>query len=156
RSVDALAAEVAVLRAQIAELERQRRESEVVADLARTVNASLDLDTVLHRVAAAARDLCGSDLAHIALRDRNSQSMRLRSWAGDRTTGPQSFRVGPGKGVGGQVLVTGRPFRTDDVTADHRVTGYDVATVRAERIIASMAVPIRVRDRIVGLLIVDN
>src|SRR5574337_223902 len=53
------------------EAERRRQEAEVLAELARAVNASLDLDTALQRVAEGARELCGSDLAQIAL-DRKS------------------------------------------------------------------------------------
>ena len=52
------------------EEERRRRESEVLAELARTLNASLDLDTVLQRVVEGARELCHSDVAMIAIQDR--------------------------------------------------------------------------------------
>ncbi len=139
------------------EAERRRREAEVVADVARTINASLDLDTILQRVVEAAKDLCGSDMAHIALRNAGADALVFRYWAGPRSRGPQPFEVAPGKGVGGQVLLTGRPFRTEDYAEDPRITKDYVATIQGEGIVASMAVPIRMMgDRIEGLLFVDN
>src|SRR5207247_611228 len=51
------------------ETERRRREAEVVAEVARGLNAALDLDTVLQRVTAAARDLCDADLPLITAGD---------------------------------------------------------------------------------------
>ena len=50
-----------------AEAEQRRREAEVLAELARTVNAALEVDTVLQRVTDGARELCNSDGAAIAL-----------------------------------------------------------------------------------------
>jgi GAF domain-containing protein/ActR/RegA family two-component response regulator len=138
------------------EAERRRREAETIADLARTITASLDLDTVLQRVVEAARNLCGGDMAHIALRNPGSDALVFRYWAGWRSQGFQAFEVTPGKGVGGQVLVTGRPFRTDDYAADPRITKDYMATIEGEKIVASMAVPIRIGVRVEGLLFVDN
>src|SRR5207244_4707559 len=51
------------------EAEQRRREAEVVAVLARTINESLDVDTVLQRVAEGAQELSGSDMARVALRE---------------------------------------------------------------------------------------
>src|SRR5919109_1658912 len=58
--------------------ERRRREAEVLAELARTLNASLDLDTVLVRVVDGAKELCHSDVAMIAIQDPSSEAMIMR------------------------------------------------------------------------------
>jgi PAS domain S-box-containing protein len=50
------------------EAEQRRREAEILAELAQDINASLDLDTVLRRVSAAAGELCGSDHTVVSLR----------------------------------------------------------------------------------------
>lgn len=57
--------------------QQQQREAGVMASLARDLNASLDLQTVLQRVVEHAQELCGSDMARIALRD-NRIGVRLR------------------------------------------------------------------------------
>ena len=49
-----------------AEAEQRRREAEVLAELARTVNAALEVDTVLQQVVTGP-GLCNSDGAAIAL-----------------------------------------------------------------------------------------
>ena len=138
------------------EAERQRREADVVADLAQTINAALDLDTTLQRVTEAARELCGSDLAQIGLREAGSETMVGRYWVGARGPDYQTVQIEPGRGVGGQVLATGRPFRTAHYANDPRISKDYLAMIEAEGIVTALAVPIRIEDRIEGLLLVDN
>jgi signal transduction histidine kinase len=135
---------------------RERRAAEVYAEVARSLSTSLDLATVLQRVVEGARELTGADLAHIALLDQESGTMVFRNWAGDRRAGMQAFAVEPGKGVGGQVLLTGRPFRTADYARDPRIGQVYAPTVVAEGIVASMAVPVIIDGGIEALLFVDN
>jgi PAS domain S-box-containing protein len=136
------------------EAERRRREAEVFADLARTIGASLDLDTVLRQVTAGARELCQSDLSAIALPEPRGHVIRYRSASGVGAV--RSAVVEPGKGTGGQVLAAGRPFRTDNCGADPRLRTDDVLVLRAEGIVAEMVVPIRTGAHIEGLLSVSN
>ncbi len=139
-----------------AEAERRRREAEVMADLARDVNASLQIDAVLQRVADGARELCGSDMSMIALRDPDREAMAVRYRAGAIVDEYTDRRVEPGKGVGGQVLLTGQPFRTDNYAEDPRITKDYLAWARREASVASVAVPIRIGERIEGLLYAQN
>ncbi len=138
------------------EAERRRREAEVLAELARKINASLDLDTVLQRLAEGARELCGSHLAQIALRDPASGAMVTRYWPGAEHGYDRVLRVEPGKGLGGQVLLTGRPFRTDYYAADPRITKDYLGVVGAEGVVTELAVPILIEGRAEGLLYVSN
>src|SRR5882672_3487190 len=138
------------------ETERRRREAEVLAQITREINASLDVDKVLPRVADGARDLCGSDLVGIALRSTESDAMVFRYWAGVRGINTGALKVAGGRGLAAHVLETGRPFRTDDYARDPRVRGAYVEQARTETIGALMAVPIRVGDRIEGLIYVGN
>ncbi|MBI4610290.1 MAG: GAF domain-containing protein [Candidatus Rokubacteria bacterium] len=138
------------------EAERRRQEAEVLADVTRTINASLDLGTVLQRVTEAARELCASDAARIGLLEPGSDTLVFRHRAGARYEGYDTFRVEPGKGVSGLVLVTGRPFRTDNYAEDPRITKDYLWLAREEGVVALMAVPIRIGDRVEGLVIVHN
>ena len=104
------------------EAERRRREAELLAQLARSVNESLDLDVVLQRIAGAAQELCHSDIARIAMHDAGADAMMFHYWAGTVAGDWLSMRFEPGKGLGGQVLLTGRPARTDDYVNDRRFT----------------------------------
>ncbi len=138
------------------ETERRRREAEVMADLARSINASLDLDTVLQRIAEGARELCGSDLARIGLREPESDAVVFRYGVGTRYTAYATFRVEAGKGFAGLVLATGRPFRTDDYDVDPRISKDYMSIAEAEGIVTALAAPIRIGSHVEGLLDVSN
>ena len=135
--------------------EQRRREAEVMTELARDINASLDPDTVLQRVAQGARDLCRADFSRIALREADGTT-RFRYSPGARVDSWQGFRIDPGKGTGGQVLLTGQPFRTEDYLADPRISKDYAASAIAEGAVAEMVVPIRSQDDVQGLLYVTN
>jgi GAF domain-containing protein len=134
--------------------ERRRREAEIFAELASQITASLDLDTILRRVREAARELCRADLGVIATRDSTTQAMLLRHWPG--APEPPVDRILPGEGLGGQVLLTGRLFRTDDYQHDPRLRGDPQPLTLAEGIEAALAVPIQTEARVEGLLAVYN
>src|SRR5204863_6316951 len=56
-------------RALVRETSERLLEAEIVADVAKSVTTSLDLDTVLARVVERARELCRADLAFLGLPD---------------------------------------------------------------------------------------
>jgi len=138
------------------EEERGRHESAVLAELARTLNASLDLDTVLQHVVEGARELCRSDVAMIAIQDPSSEAMSMRHMIGSTYQGLRGLKIDPGRGAGGQVLLTGQPFRTEDYANDPRLHQGFVDLVKAHGVVSLMAVPIRLGARIEGLLYTDN
>jgi signal transduction histidine kinase/DNA-binding response OmpR family regulator/sensor domain CHASE-containing protein len=138
------------------ETARRQREADIIAELAKDVNASLDLDTVLQRVVEGAKELCGSDQARITLREPKSGTMRFRYWAGSKYEGYGSATIEPGKGIGGLVLQSKRPFRTANYLADPRFTKDYAAWAHANGTIASMMVPILISDQVEGLLMVMN
>ncbi|PYN34387.1 MAG: hypothetical protein DME01_15320 [Candidatus Rokuibacteriota bacterium] len=135
---------------------RRQREAELLADVVRTVNTSLDLTTVLERIAEGAREICRSDMATIALRDPGIDAVVFRQWPGTRYEGYPSFRIAPGQGAGGQVLATGLPFRTDCYLEDPRIGPQFRAAAREEGMRAYMAVPIKIEEHVEGFLSVAN
>jgi GAF domain-containing protein len=139
------------------ETERRRQQAEVLGGIARTMNASLEVDVVLQRVVEAARALCRSDIARIALHDPESGAVVFRYWEGTRYTGYAAARLGPGTdSLGGLVLMSGAPQRTDDWMADPRFGKSTAHVVEAEGIVTQLIVPIRIGGAIEGLLYVDN
>ena len=134
----------------------RRREAEMLADLAQAINGSLDLDTVLGRVAVAAKELCGADLARIALWDAGRGGMVYRYTVGTRAPGHEEVLLVAGKGLAGEVLATGRPARTDDVIADPRLHPDYAGMIREEGSVAVVVAPIRMGARVEGLIYCDN
>jgi len=66
------------------------------------------------------------------------------------------LRIEPGKGLGAQVLRTGRPWRTADYATDTRVSQEYVEGARAEGHLAVLAVPILIGARVEGVLYASN
>ena len=152
-----LQGEIAERRAAEATAETRRRETEVLADLARRINASLDLDAVLQVMAECARELAASDMAGIMLREPASGAMTPRYVTGHRPeAGWTRLRIEAGKGLGGQVLLTGRPWRTDDYLADPHFSKDYLDHARAEGIVAAIVVPIPIERGIEGLVYIAN
>ena len=138
------------------EAESRRREAELIADVARSINASLDLDVVLQRLAVAARDLAGSDLARIALVDRGGDALVFRALVGARHDGYDTLRIERGKGLGGRVWATGAAMMTDFRRPDARISADYRDVVAAEATVFSLVVPIRLGSTVEGLIYVDN
>jgi PAS domain S-box-containing protein len=136
--------------------ERERREIEIVADLSRGINASLNLDTILQKVTEGARELTGADLAYIALRDSETDTMVFRYGAGSRYEQYTNHHIEPGKGVGGRVLATEKPFRTANYVEEPGITKDYLGITLSEGVVAELAVPIQTEGKIEGLLYVDN
>ncbi len=135
---------------------RRQREAELLADVVRSVNASLDLTTVLRRIAEGAREVCRSDMAFIALREPGSDTYAFRQWPGARYEDYRSFRIAPGQGAAGLVIASGRPFRTDRYLEDTRFGPEFQAVARIEDLHAYMAVPIKIENRVEGFFSVAN
>ncbi|HSF29831.1 MAG TPA: PAS domain S-box protein [Candidatus Tectomicrobia bacterium] len=150
-------AAVAIEHARLCEEALQRqREAELLAELVRTINASLDLSSVLQRVADGAKDLCGSDIVSIALREPTSGAMVIRYRAGTRYQAYETVHIQPGKGIGGQAFVTGSPIHTDDYAKDPCVSKEYLDVIEAEGIISALAVPIWIANRVDGILYMAN
>ena len=132
--------------------ERRRREAEVLASLAQTITASLDLDTVLQRVTEGAKGLCDGDVASIALRE--ADGLAFRTWAGTVTPAYTVLRIPAGRGLGGRVLVEGQPLRTPNYREDPTISPdfHDLACT--EGAVAEIAVPIRRGGEVTGVLFV--
>ena len=135
---------------------RRQREAELLADVVRSINASLDLTTVLRRIAEGAREVCRSDMAFIALRNPGSDTYFFRQWPGARYEDYRSFRITPGQGASGLVIASGVPFRTDRYLEDTRFGPDFLAVARIEDLHAYMAVPIKIEGRVEGFFSVAN
>jgi PAS domain S-box-containing protein len=142
------------------ELDDRRREAEVVAELTRSISESLDLDTVLQRVCGVARELTGGDTATIALPEDAAspmpEAMTVRSRVAPGAPEQPVRRIERGHGVGGRVMETGRPFRTDNYRTDPRFTKEYVEPAGEAGTVAALVVPIRIDGRVGGLLYVTN
>jgi signal transduction histidine kinase len=154
-----LAVQVAVAvdnAALFVEATHRRREAEVLAELARSINAAQDVSTVLQRVVDGAKELCGCDLTSVALRETESGDIVIRNRAGEYRAPQERVVIELGKGAGGLVLESGRPFRSDNLGQDSRITRDYAPVIEAEGLVATLVVPILVEGHVEGLLYVHR
>jgi signal transduction histidine kinase len=138
-----------------AETRARLREAELFGGVVRAINESLDLNTVLQRVTDAARELCTSDIARIALREPDTDAVVLRYCSGS-PRGLLGRRIDPGRGLGGKAILTRRPQRTAVYAADETITKEHLSVVTEEGSRAVMVVPIGDGARVDGLLYVSR
>ncbi|MGH7277125.1 MAG: hybrid sensor histidine kinase/response regulator [Candidatus Rokuibacteriota bacterium] len=128
----------------------------VLGETARSITSSLDLDTVLQRIAEGATGLCRSDTAAIFLRDGDSETMSPRYRVGPWPEAYKTLRIRPGEGLGGHVMQAGRPLRTAHYPSDARVPVAYRALAEQTETVALMVVPILIEGGVAGLLYISN
>jgi signal transduction histidine kinase/CheY-like chemotaxis protein len=113
---------VAIRNAQLYEdTARHAREMEALASIGRDLNASLDLDTVLARIAANVQELLARDTLAIFL-----ESDELEVYLPVAISGPEADAVGTlrvllREGILGTVIASGRPELINEAASDPRI-----------------------------------
>ncbi len=108
----------------------------------------MDRETSLQSIAERALTLTRATGAAIALSEGNDREMTCVASAGSDAP-PLGARLQVGTGFSGECVRSGRSLRCDDSEADDRV---DRAGCKALGIRSIVAVPIRSRNKVVGLL----
>jgi PAS domain S-box-containing protein len=127
-----------------------------LGELARSITSSLELDTVLRRVVEGVQALCGSDSAAIFLREPGADAMVPSHRVGPWLRAYQTLRITPGRGLGGAVMLSGRPLRTENYCTDPRVPAEFRAVYEQAGTVPLMVVPILVGPEVAGLLYISN
>lgn len=118
-----------------AELERERRISSTLREVALAVGGSMDFDAILELVLAKCREIIDADRASLYLVDEHKPMLRSRILVGNE---PQLIEVKVGEGIAGTVAKTGKPLRVRDAYKDRRFSrhwdrlfGYRTRTILA-------------------------
>ncbi|NUR92265.1 MAG: GAF domain-containing protein [Nonomuraea sp.] len=154
------AAKIEALRVRELLRRRARREAELSAlsDTAGDRAALRDLDAVLEALVHRARQLLGTDIAYLTLVDQERGDTYMRVTEGSTSAAFQLLRLPLGIGLGGLSAQTGMPYSTADYPADERFrhsSDIDFA-VREEGLVAILGVPLRLGQRVIGVLLAAN
>ena len=134
-----------------AEARRRQETAEALATITQTLTASLDLRTMVAKVADAVRELFGADGGAISLVTPGG-TMRLAACVGLGADTLNRLVVTLGHGVTDWVLRHEQPFWTTDYAHDPRIAETLVPEIVRAGIRSVFAVPVRLQDEIVGVL----
>jgi len=122
--------------------------------IATAVNQSLDLDTVLYSAIEKTLEIMRRNTGGILLLDEEKQMLCYRVHNGLSKEYAQSVCFRLGEGIVGKVAQSGEAIMVDDVSTDPRVA--HPGLIAAERLRAFAAIPLRVRDKILGVLTIAS
>ncbi len=129
-------------------LRRRVDELEALARLGRTITASLDSDGVLSAIVEAAVELTGAEEGSLLMLDSASGELYMRAAKNFQEDFVQTFRLPIQDTLAGSVLRSGQPVVLDESTPQKIKTAYLVH--------ALIYVPLKVKDKVIGVLGVDN
>jgi signal transduction histidine kinase/CheY-like chemotaxis protein len=100
--------------------QRREREAAALAEVGRDLSSSLDLPTVLDRIARHAKDLLQAGNSAIFLPDAGATTSRAIVAIGDTADAIKATVVERGKGIIGSLIESGKPELINDTQADPR------------------------------------
>jgi PAS domain S-box-containing protein len=145
-------AATAVLNAHLfAESQRQVRATVALAETARAVTASLDMEDVPQRILSQTMRSLEAEAASLALVNPDSGELEFTVAGGGVAQDVVGFRLEPGQGIAGWVVEHEQAIAVEDVSADDRFyPGVDDATGMETRNLA--CAPIVVQGELIGVL----
>ena len=117
-----------------------------LAEIGEEINASLNLDRVMAKIAATIKRLIDYEIFSVMLLDRESHNLTIRFAIGHTRDVVDHWRIPLGQGITGTAAATREPVRVADVHGDPRYIKA-IDTVRSE-----MAVPLLLHGQVVGVV----
>ncbi len=127
----------------------------IITDVIRLINSSLNLEEVLGFTLESATEVMRAEAGSVILLDDESDELVIEIASGAKGGEAQGKRFPKGQGIAGWVVKTGKPRILSDVEEDkHFFKGIDETTGFRTRSI--LAVPLRVKDEVIGVVEVLN
>jgi two-component system NtrC family sensor kinase len=136
------------VRRSTASLEARVSEMDTLVKLSRSINASLDLDSVLTSVVSAAVELTGAEEGHLLLLDETTNDLYMRAGRNYEEGFSRTFRLPVKDSLAGQVIETGQAISFCQDAPNKIKTSYLVYSL--------IYVPLTTNGRVTGVLGVDN
>jgi phosphoserine phosphatase RsbU/P len=119
-------------------------------EVADAVNTTLDLDTMLRRVADLLRRAIDYDVFAVLLLNEKAGELRIRFQIGHPPEIAEKLRIKVGEGVTGRAAQLRQSVLVNDVTSDSNFIDTEVGA-RAE-----LAIPLIIKNRLIGILDLES
>ena len=134
------------------ELRRRARDLEAVAQVNRTLLASMDLDDLLSLVVSAAQVRFGLPYVGLLWVDEAAGEFFVRAQAGPLAVdAPPAHRQSLHSGLSARVYRTGRPYLARDVRTEP-----DYIPASNAPVMSSLLTPMKVSGRVIGVMVFDS
>ena len=134
------------------ETQRRTRETAALAEVGRDISSTLDLSTVMDRIARHAKDLLRGDNSAIFLPDAGGQTYRAIVAIGHVASAIQATEIRVGVGIIGSLVQSGRAEFINDTQADPR--GVQIAGTPREEHERLMVAPLKAGEAVKGVMAV--
>ena len=131
------------------------QEQNALIEVGKTVNAHLDLDTVLESVMAVTTQVLKVEASSLVLVDDATGDLLFHVAHGEKAEALKPIRIRAGQGVVGWVVESGEPAIVNDVTSDPRFSG-SVDDQSGFRTKAILCAPLATRNRRWGCIEILN
>jgi two-component system, OmpR family, phosphate regulon sensor histidine kinase PhoR len=131
-----------------ASLQHRIDELEALTKLGRSINSSLNLDSVLMAVVDAAVQLTGAEEGSLLLLDESTGELYMRAARNFQEEFVRTFRLSVNNTLAGSVINSGKSVLLDENTPKKIKTSYLVHSL--------IYVPLKHDERVIGVLGVDN
>ena len=126
----------------------RHKELETLTSIGRNVTSVLELDQVLAKVVEAAVSVTHAEEGSLLLLDEQTHELTMRASKNFEDSFVRTFRLRSQDSLAGYVIRTGEPVLLDQNSPQKIKTAYLVHSL--------VYVPLKVRDRVIGVLGVDN
>jgi GAF domain-containing protein len=134
------------------ETQRRTRESAALVEVGRDISSTLDLPTLMDRIARHAKELLRVDNSVIFLGDADGRTHAPIVALGDMAEPLLASRVTPGRGIVGGALQSGQPAIVNNTTADPRAI--HVEGTPPETLERLMVAPLKAGSQVLGAMAV--
>ena len=132
--------------------QRREREAAALAEVGRDLSSSLDLATVMDRIARHARDLLQAGNSAIFLPDPNATTSRAIVAVGETADAIKATVIERGKGIIGSLIESGKPELINDTQSDPRAV--QIAGTKSQDDERLMVVPLVAAGAVEGAMAV--
>jgi signal transduction histidine kinase len=128
----------------------QRSEVLVLSRISAALSGLWDLDAILGVGLDSTLDIMNGSIGEILLIDENTHELSHAVHRGLSREFVESVRISLGEGITGSVAQSGKAILLEDISSDPRAAHREM--IMAEGLKAFVAVPLRARDNVLGVL----